>query len=139
MSELFTHNTIIVNQQFTWTANAYELLDEEGHQIGRVQEENVGLFKKILKFTKWKSSLGFKLTYYDNDDKPILSLQRSVNLFPIVSKVTILDANDVIIGYFKQQFKLFKVNFEILDATENKIADLKGNWKGWNFDILWLG
>ena len=52
-----------------------------------------------------------------------------------MSKMTITDGNDVLIGTIKQKFKLFKPTFEFFNASIEKIAAITGDWKAWEFTI----
>jgi uncharacterized protein YxjI len=60
-------------------------------------------------------------------------ISRGFTLF--MSKMTITDGNDVLIGTIKQKFKLFKPTFEFFNASIEKIAAITGDWKAWEFTI----
>jgi uncharacterized protein YxjI len=48
----------------------------------------------------------------------------------------VLDANDVVVGKFKQQFLSIGGNFAVLDASERPLCILKGKWTSWDFKFI---
>ncbi len=53
-----------------------------------------------------------------------------------MSRVKVLDADNVVIGGFKQ--KLFTIGgaFDVLDKDDRVLCSLKGKWTGWEFKFL---
>jgi len=40
------------------------------------------------------------------------------------------------LGYFKSKLLSFGGGFNVFDAKEQQVAEVKGDWKGWNFRFL---
>jgi uncharacterized protein YxjI len=52
-----------------------------------------------------------------------------------MSKIEILNAENVPVATIKQKFKFFKPTFTISDVQGQQIAVIDGDWKAWNFMI----
>ena len=46
-----------------------------------------------------------------------------------------MDGNGTTTGYIRQKFRLLKPRFLIYDNNEICVAEIKGDWKAWNFSI----
>lgn len=113
-------------------ANNYDILHpERGHVLMECREPNLGFFTKLLRFTDYKRMTPFEVRITTPDGRPVLTVKRGVSLF--LSKVEVLDANDRVIGQFKQ--KLFSIGgaFDVLDANERPLCTLVGKWTSWEF------
>ncbi|HEV2668563.1 MAG TPA: phospholipid scramblase-related protein, partial [Blastocatellia bacterium] len=56
------------------------------------------------------------------------------NLFR--ARVTVHDRVGNELGHFKSKFFSIGGGFHVLDAFDKPVADIKGDWKGWNFRFL---
>jgi uncharacterized protein YxjI len=114
-------------------SNAYKVYNDQGTQIGNVQQV-VPVWHKILRLFLNKAMFPFTLDIMDMNGVVVASVQRGWTFW--MSKIQILDANGVQIGAIKQKFKLMKPLFHILDQYDATIAQIKGDWKAWNFNIV---
>ncbi len=114
-------------------ANAYELLDETGKKIGEVKEKIPGFFKKLLKFSDFKTMLSFQVHFYDSNQQEFLTIWRKFSFFR--SKVYAKDADQRPLGHFKQKLLTLGGKFEIYDADGHLAGMVKGDWKGWDFTV----
>jgi uncharacterized protein YxjI len=132
---IFSRDRIFVKERvgFFKAANAYELFDESGTKIGDVQEKVPGFFKKLMKFTDFKTMLSFRVHFYDQDEKEVLSIWRKFSIFR--SKVFVKDSDGRQLGWFKQKVLSLGGRFEILDNDGKSIGEVKGDWKGWDFTV----
>ena len=112
--------------------NQYKIFNDEGHQLGRVQQR-MSLGQKFLRMIISPAALPFKIEIYDEKDAMILKVSRGWTFW--MSKITIEDAQGMILGYVKQKFKLFTPKFEVLDSQNMLLAELKGDWKAWDFQL----
>lgn len=135
MDDMFKRNVVLVKERVGYfkAANAYDLFDEQGKKIGEVLEDVPGLFKKVLKFTKWKTMLPFTVNFFDPGNNRLLTIRRPFTFFR--SKISVYDADGRPLGMYRQKFKLLKPEFHLLDPSGNLVARLKGDWKGWNFTL----
>jgi uncharacterized protein YxjI len=112
--------------------NQYKIFNDEGHQLGRVQQR-MSLGQKFLRMIISPAALPFKIEIYDEKDAMILKVSRGWTFW--MSKITIEDAQGMVLGYVKQKFKLFTPKFEVLDSQNMLLAELKGDWKAWDFQL----
>jgi len=116
-------------------ANNYDIHDpENGQIILECREDNLGIFTKIFRFTDYKRMTPFNIQVRTPEGKQVLRIQRGVSFF--LSKVTVFDENDTIIGGFKQKFFSIGGAFDVLDADDNHLCALKGKWTGWDFKFI---
>ena len=113
----------------------YDIYDPEtGEVLMECREENLGIISKMLRFTDYKRNTPFNLQIRTPDGEPILRVSRGISIF--LSKVTVTDENDQVLGRFKQ--KLFSIGgaFSVLDTSDKPICQLKGKWTGWDFRFM---
>ncbi|KIO77739.1 scramblase [Pedobacter lusitanus] len=113
-------------------ANVYNIFNETGENIGAVKQ-NLSFGQKVLTLLIGKPALPFKLEIVNNDDEVQAVISRGWTFF--MSKIVVSDADGNALASIKQKFKLFKPTFRILDTSENLIAEIKGDWKAWSFNI----
>ncbi len=135
MEDLFKRNVILVRERVRYfkAANAYDLFDEQGQKIGEVLEDVPGFFKKVLKFTAWKTRLSFTVNFLDAAGNRLLTLKRPFTFFR--SNISVYDSDGRPLGMYRQKFKLLKPEFHLMEPSGSRFATLKGDWKGWNFSL----
>jgi uncharacterized protein YxjI len=120
-------------------SNAYDIIDPEtNRKIGLAQEVVPG-WVHLLGFVINRRILPTRVDIIENPDdhghgKVVVSIKRGVTL--LRSKVRVLANGDTDIGYFKSKLFAIGGGFWLFDANEQKIAEVKGDWKGWNFKLL---
>jgi uncharacterized protein YxjI len=114
-------------------SNNYKVFNEVGVQIGNVRQD-VPFAHKLLRMFLNKSMMPFMLNIVDANEQTVASIHRGWTFW--MSKIEIKDANGVVVGGIKQKFKFLKPLFFILDAHGNTLAEIKGDWKAWNFTIV---
>lgn len=137
MHELLSRNLFLVKEHVGMfkAANNYDIYDPEtGRIIMECREPNLGGVTKLLRFTDYKRYTPFDIRLTDTSGRPVLRITRGVSLF--LSRVKVLDADDLEIGGFKQ--KLFSLGgaFDVLDKDDRVLCSLKGKWTGWEFKFL---
>ena len=137
MHELLSKNLFLVKEHVGMfkAANNYDVYDPEtGSIIMECREPKLGRLTQLLRFTDFKQNTPFDIHLTDTSGRPILRITRGVSIF--LSRVSVLDADDVEVGGFKQ--KLFSVGgaFDVLDENESVLCSLKGKWTGWEFKFL---
>ncbi len=137
MHELLSKNLFLVKEHVGMfkAANNYDVYDPEtGSIIMECREPKLGRLTQLLRFTDFKQNTPFDIHLTDTSGRPILRITRGVSIF--LSRVSVLDADDVEVGGFKQ--KLFSVGgaFDVLDENESVLCSLRGKWTGWEFKFL---
>ena len=64
----------------------------------------------------------------------VLTVKRGISI--ILSTVDVLDENDNLVGKFKQKFFSIGGKFNVLDANENVLCKLQGEWTSWDFKFV---
>jgi uncharacterized protein YxjI len=137
MNPILSKNVFLVKEKVGMfkAANSYDVFNpENGSLMMTCTEPNLGFFTKLFRFTKYKKMTPFYVVISDSQGKPFLSVKRGVTIFR--SDVEVFDANNQLIGLFKQKFFSFGGKFEIHDSNDRHLCTLKGKWTGWDFKFL---
>ncbi|RQO30568.1 scramblase [Taibaiella sp. KBW10] len=113
-------------------ANEYKIYDNQAIQIGMVKQRLSG-GQKALRLLLNKAMLPFHLEIQNHEGAVQSSIKRGWTFF--MSKISVFDGNDTLVGTIQQKFKLFKPTFKIFDPHGIQIAEITGDWKAWNFSI----
>lgn len=133
---LFDRKTYVVKERvgFMKLVSVYDLLDPAtGQPIGVAMEDPPGLVKYLRLFMNnhW---LPTEVKVYEREGyPPVLTIHRGVALFR--PKVEIRKGGQTI-GYFRAKFISIGPSFRIFDSNDNEVGLVKGDWKGWNFQLL---
>lgn len=117
--------------------NAYDLVDPAGGQVvGRAEEKVYGVLRKLMKFSGWKTMMSFTIYFHDASagDASVLTVHRPFTWFRSV--VTVTDAAGKVVGRFRQKLVAIGPKMWILDPAGNEIGMLKGDWIGWNLQVV---
>ncbi|MEO1053871.1 MAG: phospholipid scramblase-related protein [Bacteroidota bacterium] len=116
-------------------ANNFDIHDPHTSQIIlHCREDNLGFFTKMFRFTDYKRATPFNVEIRTPDGQPVLTVKRGVSLF--LSKVEVLDDKGRLVGKFKQQLFSIGGKFNVLDANDNVMCQLKGKWTSWDFKFV---
>lgn len=116
-------------------ANNYDIYTPQNNElVMNCREEGLGFFTKILRFTDYKRMTPFDIEIKTPQGEQILRIKRGISIF--LSKVEVFNEKDVLVGVFKQ--KLFSIGgkFNVYDADENELCQLKGKWTSWDFKFI---
>jgi uncharacterized protein YxjI len=134
---MLDRRTLLIKERvgFLKLVDAFDIYDPAtGAQVG-IARENVSVLLKLLRLLINKRLLPTRVEVRERDDTPVLmTLRRGVAL--IHACVSVRDASDTEIGLFKSKFFSIGGGFHVLDAQKQPIAEVKGDWKGWNFKFL---
>ena len=124
---------------FMKLSDTYDILDPETQQTLGSAKEKPGTFIKVLRFLVNKRLLPTKVFVYEGADpkdesKILFSIQRGFTLFR--SHIDICDPHGNVVGRFKSKAFSLGGAFRVYDSVDNKVALVKGDWKGWNFRFL---
>lgn len=117
--------------------DTYDILDpDSGRQLGIAREEPPGIVKYLRLLGNNKFFPTAVNVYEREGEPPVLTIRRGVALFrPKVHVVT----PEREIGYFRAKVLSIGPSFRIFDMQDNEIGSVKGDWKGWNFQLLGPG
>lgn len=134
---LLDRKTFLVKEQiqFMRLSGTYNIFDPESQQQIGVAKEVPSGFIKFLRLLISKLMLPTKVAVYDQEEqRPIFTMEKPFSWFR--SKVGIYDQNGSYLGYFRSKLWTLGGGFFVFDASERQIAEIKGDWKGWNFKFL---
>lgn len=122
---------------FAKLTDTYDIFDpESGQQIGLAREEPPG-WAKYARLLINKQFLPTAINVYEGTDgnsAPVLSLRKSPGF--LRQSVTVADAKGTALGHFKSKVFSFGGGFTVYDVEGGQVANVKGDWKGWNFRFL---
>ena len=133
---MLDRKTYVVKERvgFMKLASAYDLLDPQtGEAIGVAKEEPPGIVKflRLMMDNKW---LPTTVNVYEREGGPaLLSIHRPFTLFRTRVQVR---AGGKPLGYFRVKVLSIGPSFRIFDVNEQEVGLVKGDWKGWNFQLL---
>jgi len=129
--------TFLVKERvaFLKLVDTFDIYDPAtGAQIG-IAHERVSPWFKVLRLVINKRLLPTLVEVRERDDGPvILSLRRGAGL--LHAHVTVRDRVGKELGRFKSKLFSLGGGFHVLDSLENPVAEVKGDWKGWNFRFI---
>ena len=134
---MFDRKTFLVKERvaFFKLGDTFDIYDAAaGSRIGTAREVN-SPFLKLLRLIVNKRLLPTTVEVHEDEHEvPLLSIRRGFNL--LRARVTVHDRVGKVLGHFKS--KLFSIGggFHVLDGFDNAVAEIKGDWKGWNFRLL---
>lgn len=130
-------NTFVIKEhvKFVSNSNTYDILDAEtGAPLG-VAQENIGLFKQLMRFVLPKNLMATEIEVREKpDDQLVFTIRRGMYLFR--SRVECRDANGEVVGYFQSKFFTIGGGFHIYDKNNTHFAEIKGKWTGYNYRFL---
>ena len=120
-------------------SNTYDILDPETEEQIGVAQEKPGTLVHLLRFFVNKQLLPTKVFVYEGSDSEdhsrlLFSIQRGVTF--LRSKLDICDEQGRVVGWLQSKVFSFGGAFSVFDASGNLVANVKGDWKGWNFRFL---
>jgi len=115
--------------------DTYDIFDPEtGEPIG-MAIDRPPTWAKFARLVVNKRFLPTRIEILENEDEgPILSLYKKPGFIRV--EVKLFDARDHLFGSFRS--KLFRLGggFHVFDSGGSQIAEVNGDWKGWNFKIV---
>jgi uncharacterized protein YxjI len=114
--------------------DTYDIFDAEtGDQVGVAKEEVPG-YVHVLRFLLNKQMLPTTVVVRDMDGERLFSIHRSFTF--LRSKIIIRDGSNEEVGFFKSKLFSLGGGFYVFDHNGEQVAEVKGDWKGWNFRFL---
>ncbi|MCX6138002.1 MAG: phospholipid scramblase-related protein [Ignavibacteriales bacterium] len=134
---LLNNRTFFVKEQVAVLklTETYDIFDPATReQIGVARDEPTSL-QKYARLVVQKRMLPTTIRVYEqNSTIPVITLQKKAGLFRIT--VIVLDARQNEIGSFTSKIFSLGGGFFVNNRIGNRIAEVKGDWKGWNFRFL---
>ena len=133
---MFDRRQFMVKERvgFLKLTDTYDIFDlNSSAQLGTAHEA-VSPLIKVLRLLINKRLLPTSIEVRASEGGPaMLTIKRGVGF--LRTPVQVLDQTGRQIGSFKSKVFTIGGGFDVFDATGNKIAEIKGDWKGWNFTL----
>ena len=134
---MLERKTFLIKERvgFLKLVDTFDIYDPAtGAKIG-IAREVVGPMLKLLRLVVSKRLLPTLVEIREDEHSPaVLSMRRGFNL--LHARVTVRDRVGKELGYFRSKFFSIGGGFHVLDAFDRPVAEIKGDWKGWNFRFL---
>ncbi len=133
---MLDRKTYLVKERvgFLKLVDTYDILDPAtGTQLGTATETISGLMK-VLRLLINKRLLPTSVEVRSQQGNQLVLAIRRGGVFR--STVSIHDAGGRPIGGFKSKLFSLGGGFHVIDAKGARVAEVKGDWKGWNFQFL---
>lgn len=114
--------------------DTYDILNPETQEkIGIAKEEVSGLVT-ALRLLINKRLLPTKVVVRGEDGEVVFVIRRPVAIFR--AQVDVVDGDGKRVGYFVSKLFSLGGGFWVYDDGGKQFAEVKGDWKGWNFRFL---
>ena len=115
--------------------DTYDILNPTtGQKIGIAKEEPP-TWAKWLRLVVKKHQLPTAINIYENESQPpVVSIKRGFTF--IRTKIRVFAGDGRSLGYFRSKLLSIGGGFYVFDHADQQVAEVKGNWKGWDFKFL---
>jgi uncharacterized protein YxjI len=110
---------------------AFDILDPATGQVVATATEEASAWRKIGKLLINKKLLPFHVVLQDAQGRHLLHIERGFTF--LRSRVRVTDPEGRLLGTFRQRLLSIGGRFDIHDAQDAKVAELRGNLIGWDF------
>lgn len=115
--------------------DTFDILDPATNAPIGIAREEVSGWVKYLRLLVNKRMLPTVVNVYDDERMPpVLTMRRPFTFFRSV--VTVTDRSSAVLGTFRSKLFSLGGGFWVHDHTGQQVAEVKGDWKGWNFRFL---
>jgi uncharacterized protein YxjI len=120
---------------FVKLTDAYDIFDPDTNQpIGSAMDEPPG-WAKFARILVNKRFLPTNVNIYEaGSEDPLFSIKKKPGFLRV--KVVVCDSHGSEFGTFRSKLFSLGGGFTVFDTTGAQLADVKGDWKGWNFRFL---
>jgi uncharacterized protein YxjI len=133
---LLERQTFFVREHvgFAKLTDTFDILDPATQQkVGIAKEEPPG-WAKYLRLLINKRLMPTTVNIYEQEGaSPVVSIHRPFTF--LRAKVEVREGGKPM-GYFKSKLFSLGGGFYIFDNSNQQVAEVKGNWKGWDFQFL---
>jgi uncharacterized protein YxjI len=131
---MFTKNTYLIKERFELlkVVDRYDIFDAETGNLVAYAKEMIPTWKKMLRLLIDKELMSTTIEIKDATTEEIhYTLHRPFTFFR--KRVEVKDKQGNPLGFFKSRILTLGGAFDVYADENTKIAEVKGNWTGWNF------
>ncbi|WP_022825208.1 RNAse [Hymenobacter norwichensis] len=136
-TQLFNRHAYFIREHigFLKLKDTFDVLDAETKEhLGYATEENpawLNWTRLLLQKHRMPTTVVVRRL---SDNAAVLRLKRGWRF--LRSRVEVLDEHNELLGYFESKILTLGGGFHVYNAHGARIADIKGNWIGWDFRFL---
>ena len=120
---------------FLKTVDTYDIFDPDTQAQVGVARECPGPLVQVLRWFIHKQLMPTRIEVREaGTERLVFTIRRPVALWR--ARVYVTDADGTEVGYFKSKLFSLGGGFWVYDANDNQFAEVRGDWKGWNFQVL---
>ena len=137
---LLDRKTFFVKERvaFAKLTDSYDILDPETQGPLGIAKEEPAAWAKWLRLLINKKLMPTTVNIYEKEGgKPAFSIHRPMSFFRSVVRVTGGDGRPL--GHFKSKIFSLGGGFFVFNVKNEQVAEVKGDWKGWNFKFIGPG
>lgn len=138
MSNLLELDRFVVSQKakLIELTNQFKIQDEEGNDVGFIQQEGQSKLRKVLRFaTNIDQFLTHRLGVYDANGTKLIEMVRPAKVFK--SRLEVSDGSGRKVGEIIQKNVFGKIRFDLLGSSGESLGQIRAeNWRAWNFAIV---
>lgn len=138
MSNLLELDRFVVSQKakLIELTNQFKIQDEEGNDVGFIQQEGQSKLRKVLRFaTNIDQFLTHRLGVYDANGTKLIEMVRPAKVFK--SRLEVSDGSGRKVGEIIQKNVFGKIRFDLLGSSGEPLGQIRAeNWRAWNFAIV---
>ena len=118
--------------------DTYDILSPGSGAVIGIAREEPQEWMKLLRLFVSKTLLPTTINVYETEGmSPVLTINRSFSF--LRSEVTITGPNRESYGRLKRKLLTLGGGFIVYDANGMQVADVQGDWTGWNFEFTGTG
>ncbi|MBP7381221.1 oxidoreductase [Myxococcota bacterium] len=115
--------------------DTYDIIDPASGAMLGIAREEPPAWAKYMRLLLSKKLMPSIVNIYPGEGvPPILTIHRGVAWWS--TKVSVRRANGTEIGYFKSKVFSLGGGFYVFDSMGRQVAEIRGDWKGWNFRFI---
>ena len=115
--------------------DTYDILDPTTGQMIGIAKEEPPVWAKWMRLLVKKHLMPTAVNIYEQEGlPPVVSIRRGFTL--LRSKVKVVTGDGQSLGYFKSKLFSLGGGFNVFDNQNQQVAEVKGNWKGWDFKFV---
>jgi uncharacterized protein YxjI len=115
--------------------DTYDIYDAvSNQQVATAKEEPPGVVK-FLRLLVNKTLMPTQVNVYETSSGQVaFSIKRGFTF--LRARVEVLDSRGTLLGYFKSKLFSLGGGFYVFNPQDQQVAEVKGDWKGWNFKLI---
>ena len=138
MTQLLEAPRLVINQKakLIELTNQFMIRDEQGNELGYVQQEGQSTLRKALRFvSSIDQFLTHRLAIYNADGSKVAQMTRPAKIFK--SRLEVEDGTGRKVGEIVQKNVFGKIRFDLVGSSGQTLGEIKAeNWRAWDFAIV---